>query len=44
MTLWRPSYEMIAFNDEYQFHKYILEASKYFKTGIMPRNPNAESR
>lgn len=44
MTLWRPSYEMIAFNDEYQFHKYILEASKYFKTGIMPRNPNAETR
>ena len=44
MTLWRPSYELIAFNDEYQFHKYILEASKYYKTGIMPRNPNAESR
>jgi hypothetical protein len=41
MTLWRPNYEFIAFNDEYQFHKYILEASKYYKTGVMPRNPTA---
>ena len=40
MTLWRPNYEFIAFNDEYQFHKYILEASKYYKTGVMPRNNN----
>ncbi len=44
MNLWRPTYEMVAFNDEYQFHKYILEASKYFKTGIMPRNPSPETR
>lgn len=44
MTLWRPTYEMVAFNDEYQFHKYILDASKYFKTGVMPRNPSPETR
>lgn len=44
MTLWRPSYEMVAFNDEYQFHKYILDASRYFKTGMMPRNSSSETR
>lgn len=44
MTLWRPTYEMVAFNDEYQFHKYILDASRYFKTGVMPRNTSPETR
>lgn len=37
MKLWRPSYELVAFSKEYQFHQYILDASRYFKTGILPK-------
>ncbi len=37
MVIWRPSYELVAFTEEYQFHQYILEASRYFKTGILPK-------
>lgn len=38
MLLWRPPYELVAFTEEYQFHQYILDASKYFRSGIMPKN------
>ena len=38
MLLWRPPYELVAFAEEYQFHQYILDASKYFRSGIMPKN------
>jgi hypothetical protein len=38
MLLWRPPYELVAFSEEYQFHQYILDASKYFRSGIMPKN------
>lgn len=37
MVIWRPPYELAAFSEEYQFHQYILEASRYFKTGILPK-------
>lgn len=45
MKLWRPPYELVAFAEEYQFHQYILDASRYFRTGIlpaalMPKEPN----
>ena len=38
MLLWRPPYELVAFAEEYQFHQFILDASKYFRSGIMPKN------
>ncbi len=37
MKLWRPTYELVAFAEEYQFHLYILDASRYFKSGILPK-------
>ncbi len=37
MKLWRPSYELVAFAEEYQFYQYILDASRYFKSGILPK-------
>ena len=37
MKLWRPSYELVAFSEEYQFYQYILDASRYFKSGILPK-------
>ncbi len=37
MRLWRPPYEFVALREEYEFHQYILEASKYFKQGILPK-------
>jgi hypothetical protein len=37
MLLWRPPYELVAFAEEYEFHQYILDASRYFKRGILPR-------
>lgn len=37
MLLWRPSYEIVAYNEEYVYYQYILDASRYFKTGVMPR-------
>jgi len=37
MTVYRPPYEFIAFSEEYEFHQYILNASKYFKQGILPK-------
>ena len=45
MLLWRPPYELVAFTEEYEFHQYILDASRYFKRGILPkRNTPAETR
>lgn len=45
MLLWRPPYELVAFTEEYEFHQYILNASRYFKRGIVPkRNTNTETR
>lgn len=45
MLLWRPPYELVAFSEEYEFHQYILDASRYFKRGILPkRNQPAENR
>ena len=44
MLLWRPPYELVAFAEEYEFHQYILDASRYFKRGILPkRNTIAET-
>lgn len=37
MKLWRPSYELVAFSEEYQFYQYILDASRYFKSGVLPK-------
>ncbi|MEY2836183.1 MAG: hypothetical protein RLZZ557_1845 [Bacteroidota bacterium] len=39
MMLWRPPYELVAFAEEYQFHQYILDASRYFKSGVLPARP-----
>jgi hypothetical protein len=36
MVVYKPPYEFTAFSEEYEFHKYILDASKYFKKGILP--------
>lgn len=45
MLLWRPPYELVAFAEEYEFHQYILDASRYFKRGILPkRNTSPEFR
>jgi hypothetical protein len=45
MLLWRPPYELVAFAEEYEFHQYILDASRYFKRGILPkRNTTPEIR
>ena len=45
MLLWRPPYELVAFAEEYEFHQYILDASRYFKRGILPkRNTINENR
>jgi hypothetical protein len=45
MLLWRPPYELVAFAEEYEFHQYILDASRYFKRGILPkRNTSPEIR
>ena len=38
MRLWRPSYELIAISEEYQFYQYILDAGNYFKKGTLPRS------
>ena len=37
MRLWRPSYELIAISEDYQFYQYILDASNYFKKGVFPK-------
>lgn len=37
MKLWRPPYELVAFSEEYQFHQYILDASRFFKSGVLPK-------
>ncbi len=37
MALWRPPYELIAYNEEYIYYQYILDAAKYFKQGILPK-------
>jgi len=45
MLLWRPPYELVAFTEEYEFHQYILDASRYFKRGILPkRNTTTDIR
>ena len=38
MIAYRPPYEFVAYSEEYEFLKYILDASKYFKEGIMPKD------
>lgn len=38
MIAYRPTYEMVAYSEEYEFLKYILDASKYFKEGILPED------
>ena len=40
MVVYRPPYEFTAFSQDYEFHKYILDASKYFKNGVMPKLTN----
>lgn len=37
MAIWRPSYELIVYNEEYIYYQYILDAAKYFKQGIIPK-------
>ena len=37
MKLWRPPYELVAFTEEYLFYQYILDASRFFKSGILPK-------
>jgi len=44
MKLWRPPYELVAFTQEYQFHQYILDASRYFRSGILPKVRVEEDR
>ena len=45
MLLWRPPYELVAFSEEYEFHQYILDASRYFKRGMLPkRNTTTDVR
>lgn len=41
MVVYRPPYEFTAFSQDYEFHKYILDASKYFKSGVMPKLTNS---
>jgi hypothetical protein len=43
MKLWRPPYELVAFSEEYQYYQYILDASRYFKSGVLPKT-RAEDR
>ena len=38
MRLWRPPYEFVALLEEYEFYQYILDASRYFKLGILPKS------
>jgi hypothetical protein len=40
MVVYRPPYEFTAFSQDYEFHKYILDASRYFKNGVMPKLTN----
>ena len=40
MVVYRPPYEFTAFSQDYEFYKYILDASKYFKSGVMPKLTN----
>ena len=42
MKLWRPPYELVAFSEEYQYHQYILDASRYFKSGVLPKARSGE--
>lgn len=37
MRLWRPPYEFVALREEYEFYQYILEASRFFKGGVLPK-------
>lgn len=36
MRVWRPTYDLCAGASEYDFHYFILEASKLFKKGVVP--------
>lgn len=36
MIAFRPSYELVAYSEPYQFYQYILDASRYFKSGVLP--------
>jgi hypothetical protein len=36
MRVWRPTYDLCAGAEEYDFHYFILEASKLFKKGVVP--------
>jgi hypothetical protein len=38
MIVYRPPYEFVVSSEEYEFLKYILDASKYFKEGILPED------
>ncbi len=38
MIAYRPPYEFVVSSEEYEFLKYILDASKYFKEGILPED------
>jgi len=42
MVVYRPPYEFTSFSTDYEFHKYILDASRYFKQGILPKMKNEE--
>ncbi len=37
MFYYRPTYEFAAITTDYEFYQYILDASKLFKQGILPK-------
>jgi hypothetical protein len=37
MQQYRPSYDFTMMATEYEFHSYILEASKLYRQGILPQ-------
>lgn len=37
MLVYRPAYEFVSQSEEYEFHKYIFDAAKYFKEGVLPQ-------
>jgi hypothetical protein len=43
MIVYRPAYELVAYTEEYQFYQYILDASRYFKSGVLPPKMKIEN-
>jgi hypothetical protein len=44
MEQWRPDYDFTVTATEYQFHEYILEASKLYRKGIVPNREMQEQK